>query len=89
MAIGAGWQAAVAYVNIACYYVVGIPLGLILGYKLGMGVRVSLFSFMLKPLPEETIRDLMVLSVGLCLGDLVWNDVRDCTTDFGSLLHDL
>ncbi|OAY34480.1 protein DETOXIFICATION 29 [Manihot esculenta] len=39
VAIGAGWQAAVAYVNIACYYVVGIPLGLILGYKLGMGVR--------------------------------------------------
>ncbi|KAG2701929.1 hypothetical protein I3843_06G063200 [Carya illinoinensis] len=39
VAIGAGWQAVVAYVNIACYYVFGIPLGLILGYKLDMGVR--------------------------------------------------
>ncbi|CAN0896268.1 Protein DETOXIFICATION 29 [Linum grandiflorum] len=38
VAIGAGWQAAVAYVNIGCYYVFGIPLGLILGYKLEMGV---------------------------------------------------
>ena len=44
MAIGAGWQAVVAYVNIACYYLFGVPLGLVMGYKLGMGVKVSLFS---------------------------------------------
>ncbi|XP_008221919.1 PREDICTED: protein DETOXIFICATION 29-like [Prunus mume] len=39
VAIGAGWQAAVAYVNIACYYVIGVPLGLIMGYKLDWGVK--------------------------------------------------
>ncbi|KAL0421428.1 UNVERIFIED_CONTAM: protein DETOXIFICATION 29 [Sesamum latifolium] len=39
VAIGAGWQALVAYVNIACYYVFGIPVGLIMGYALNMGVR--------------------------------------------------
>ncbi|KAJ8760373.1 hypothetical protein K2173_014343 [Erythroxylum novogranatense] len=38
VAIGAGWQAVVAYVNIGCYYVFGIPLGLLLGYKIGLGV---------------------------------------------------
>ncbi|XP_030499634.2 protein DETOXIFICATION 29 [Cannabis sativa] len=38
VAIGAGWQAAVAYVNIVCYYVFGVPLGLLMGYKLDMGV---------------------------------------------------
>ncbi|XP_030960943.1 protein DETOXIFICATION 29-like [Quercus lobata] len=38
VAIGAGWQGIIAYVNIACYYVLGIPLGLILGYKLDWGV---------------------------------------------------
>ncbi|KAK8529402.1 hypothetical protein V6N13_102322 [Hibiscus sabdariffa] len=38
MAIGAGWQTAVAYVNIACYYLFGIPLGLTLGFVLQMGV---------------------------------------------------
>ncbi|XP_043725985.1 protein DETOXIFICATION 29-like [Telopea speciosissima] len=38
VAIGAGWQAFVAYVNIGCYYVFGIPLGLILGYKINLGV---------------------------------------------------
>lgn len=41
VAIGAGWQAAVAYVNVACYYVIGVPLGLIMGYKLDWGVEVS------------------------------------------------
>lgn len=39
VAIGAGWQALVAYVNVGCYYIFGIPLGLLLGYKLDMGVQ--------------------------------------------------
>ncbi|KAK4402752.1 protein DETOXIFICATION 30 [Sesamum angolense] len=42
VAIGAGWQALIANVNIVCYYVFGVPLGLILGYKLDMGVRASM-----------------------------------------------
>ncbi|MCD9642974.1 Protein DETOXIFICATION 29 [Datura stramonium] len=39
VAIGAGWQAYVAYVNIACYYLFGIPVGLVLGFLLDIGVR--------------------------------------------------
>ncbi|XP_052204987.1 protein DETOXIFICATION 29-like [Diospyros lotus] len=39
VAIGAGWQAVVAYVNVACYYLFGIPLGLFLGYYLNLGVK--------------------------------------------------
>ncbi|XP_027362833.1 protein DETOXIFICATION 29-like [Abrus precatorius] len=38
VAIGAGWQIAVAYINIACYYLFGVPLGLILGFKFDLGV---------------------------------------------------
>jgi MATE family multidrug resistance protein len=38
VAVGAGWQAAVAYVNIGCYYLFGVPLGLFLGFKLDYGV---------------------------------------------------
>ncbi|XP_017416934.1 protein DETOXIFICATION 30 isoform X2 [Vigna angularis] len=38
-AVGAGWQAFVAYVNIGCYYLFGIPLGLLLGYKFHRGIK--------------------------------------------------
>ncbi|KAF5190458.1 Detoxification-like protein [Thalictrum thalictroides] len=38
VAVGAGWQTLVAYVNVGSYYVFGVPLGLILGYKLDLGV---------------------------------------------------
>eukprot|EP00262_Sarcandra_glabra_P011374 TRINITY_DN2728_c0_g2_i2.p1 TRINITY_DN2728_c0_g2~~TRINITY_DN2728_c0_g2_i2.p1 ORF type:complete len:554 (-),score=59.33 TRINITY_DN2728_c0_g2_i2:37-1479(-) len=38
VAIGAGWQAIVAYVNIASYYIVGIPLGLLIGFILNFGI---------------------------------------------------
>ena len=40
VAVGCGWQAFVAYVNVACYYVVGIPLGSLLGFKFDLGVKV-------------------------------------------------
>ncbi|GJR83861.1 protein DETOXIFICATION 40 [Tanacetum coccineum] len=39
VAVGCGWQAYVAYVNIACYYVVGIPLGFLLGFYFDFGVK--------------------------------------------------
>lgn len=39
VAIGAGWQALIAYINVTCYYLFGVPLGLILGYKLDLGVK--------------------------------------------------
>ncbi|MCD7446245.1 hypothetical protein HAX54_048443 [Datura stramonium] len=32
VAVGCGWQGFVAYVNVGCYYVVGIPLGVLLGF---------------------------------------------------------
>ncbi|KAG9458470.1 hypothetical protein H6P81_002978 [Aristolochia fimbriata] len=38
VALGAGWQSIVAYVNICCYYVVGIPLGVLLGYLTSLQV---------------------------------------------------
>ncbi|CAO2821208.1 unnamed protein product [Amaranthus hypochondriacus] len=38
VAVGGGWQAIVAYINLACYYVFGLPLGYILGYVADFGV---------------------------------------------------
>ena len=41
VAVGAGWQSIVAYVNIACYYLIGVPVGVVLGYVYNMEVKVS------------------------------------------------
>ncbi|CAK9175973.1 unnamed protein product [Ilex paraguariensis] len=54
VAIGAGWQAVVAYVNIGCYYIFGIPLGLLMGYKLDMGV-IGIWSGMLTGTVIQTL----------------------------------
>ncbi|XP_020261983.1 protein DETOXIFICATION 21-like [Asparagus officinalis] len=39
VAVGAGWQSVVAYVNVTCYYLIGIPLGIVLGYLIGYQVK--------------------------------------------------
>ncbi|XP_021895410.1 protein DETOXIFICATION 24-like [Carica papaya] len=39
VAIGAGRQKLVAYVNIFCFYLVGIPIGLLLGYVLHLKIN--------------------------------------------------
>ncbi|KAI3964973.1 hypothetical protein MKW92_051994 [Papaver armeniacum] len=39
MAIGAGWQAAVAYVNSISYYLIGLPIGIFMGFKLDWGLE--------------------------------------------------
>jgi multidrug resistance protein, MATE family len=40
VAVGSGWQALVAYVNVGTYYFIGVPLGVILGWPLHFGVGV-------------------------------------------------
>ncbi|XP_062159043.1 protein DETOXIFICATION 27-like [Alnus glutinosa] len=39
VAVGSGWQAWVAYINLGCYYVVGLPLGIVLGWVFDLGVK--------------------------------------------------
>ncbi|KAK1316546.1 Protein TRANSPARENT TESTA 12 [Acorus calamus] len=39
VAVGAGWQGTVAYVNLICYYVVGLPLGILFGFVGGYKVK--------------------------------------------------
>ncbi|OMO49391.1 Multi antimicrobial extrusion protein [Corchorus olitorius] len=38
VAIGSGFQALIAYVNLGCYYGVGLPIGAVLGYALNLQV---------------------------------------------------
>ncbi|CAN6722158.1 unnamed protein product [Malus baccata var. baccata] len=39
VAVGAGWQSLVAYINIGCYYIVGLPAGILLGFTFKFGVE--------------------------------------------------
>ncbi|KAJ3704934.1 hypothetical protein LUZ61_008639 [Rhynchospora tenuis] len=38
VAVGSGWQALVAYVNIGSYYLIGVPFGIFLGWAFHYGV---------------------------------------------------
>nr|CAD1840995.1 unnamed protein product [Ananas comosus var. bracteatus] len=39
VAVGCGWQQFVAYVNVGCYYIFGVPLGVLLGFKFNLGAK--------------------------------------------------
>ncbi|XP_061338871.1 protein DETOXIFICATION 21-like [Gastrolobium bilobum] len=39
VSIGAGWQSIVAYVNIGCYYLIGIPVGVVIGIFFNLQVK--------------------------------------------------
>jgi len=43
VAVGAGWQSTVAYVNIGCYYLIGIPVGIVLGNIIHLQVKVGYY----------------------------------------------
>ncbi|CAK9169708.1 unnamed protein product [Ilex paraguariensis] len=39
VAVGSGWQAYVAYINVGCYYLIGVPLGVVMGWVFDQGVK--------------------------------------------------
>ncbi|KAL0709310.1 hypothetical protein Bca4012_016288 [Brassica carinata] len=39
VAIGSGWQSFVAYINLGCYYFIGLPLGFVMGWIFKTGVK--------------------------------------------------
>lgn len=39
VAVGCGWQSFVACVNVGCYYLVGIPCGVLLAFKFNLGAK--------------------------------------------------
>ncbi|KAL2246638.1 UNVERIFIED_CONTAM: Protein DETOXIFICATION 27 [Sesamum indicum] len=38
VAVGSGWQSYVAYINLGCYYLIGVPLGVLMGWVFHQGV---------------------------------------------------
>ncbi|AQK51562.1 Putative MATE efflux family protein [Zea mays] len=54
VAVGGGWQGLVAYINLGCYYIFGLPLGYLLGYKFSFGVG-GIWSGMLCGITLQTL----------------------------------
>ncbi|KAH7520486.1 hypothetical protein FEM48_Zijuj08G0148900 [Ziziphus jujuba var. spinosa] len=38
VAVGCGWQSYVAYINLGCYYLIGVPVGYFMGWIFNLGV---------------------------------------------------
>ncbi|KAL0789094.1 hypothetical protein Bca101_005340 [Brassica carinata] len=38
VAVGSGWQSYVAYINLGCYYCIGVPFGFVMGWVFNFGV---------------------------------------------------
>ncbi|KAL2227058.1 UNVERIFIED_CONTAM: Protein DETOXIFICATION 35, partial [Sesamum indicum] len=60
VAIGGGWQALVAYINLGCYYIFGLPLGYVLGYVADFGVM-GIWGGMIAGLALQTLLLFIVL----------------------------
>ncbi|XP_019087346.1 PREDICTED: protein DETOXIFICATION 35-like [Camelina sativa] len=60
VAVGGGWQGLVAYINLGCYYIFGLPFGYLLGYKANFGVM-GLWSGMIAGTALQTLLLLIVL----------------------------
>ncbi|KAJ7974158.1 Protein DETOXIFICATION [Quillaja saponaria] len=60
VAIGGGWQALVACINLGSYYIFGLPFGFLLGYKANLGVK-GLWGGMISGTALQTLLLLFVL----------------------------
>jgi hypothetical protein len=52
----------VAYINIGCYYFIGVPLGVLLGFKFDFGIKVRLILNMLHPSIGDSKKSLSIFS---------------------------
>ncbi|KAL3734099.1 hypothetical protein ACJRO7_023449 [Eucalyptus globulus] len=62
VAVGAGWQSLVAYINIGCYYIIGLPAGILLGFKFGFGAM-GIWSGMIGGTCLQTIILVIITSI--------------------------
>ncbi|XP_057973466.1 protein DETOXIFICATION 27-like [Malania oleifera] len=55
VAVGSGWQTWVAYINLGCYYLIGLPLGAVLGWVFNLGVGAIWGGMMLGGTAVQTV----------------------------------
>ncbi|XP_042458236.1 protein DETOXIFICATION 34-like isoform X1 [Zingiber officinale] len=83
VAVGGGWQALVAYINLGCYYIFGLPLGFLLGYLLKLGVQVMRNFFLSRKIIVLTL--VFFFFLGNLDGHALWSS----STDTNSSVHSL
>lgn len=83
VAVGGGWQALVAYINLGCYYIFGLPVGFLLGYLLKLGVQVMLSFFLSRKIIVLTQVSFFVL------GNLDRHAHWNSSTDTNSVVYSL
>ncbi|XP_019176646.1 PREDICTED: protein DETOXIFICATION 29-like isoform X2 [Ipomoea nil] len=93
VAIGAGWQAYVAYVNITCYYVIGIPIGLVLGFVFKLSVLGIWYGMMIGTTVQTLVLIWMILRTdwnreASAAGDRIkrWGGESDTREDNGHVI---
>lgn len=93
MAVGCGWQTFVAYVNVGCYYGVGIPLGSLLGFyfKLGAKVYMLRWSTLMHKNGETYIQPqkFYFLCTGNMVGNARWDVYANTHFDMGHVSNRL
>ncbi|XP_019156209.1 PREDICTED: protein DETOXIFICATION 33 [Ipomoea nil] len=62
VAVGAGWQYIVAYINIGCYYIVGLPAGILLGFTFDFGAT-GIWGGMIGGVCLQTIILIVIVSI--------------------------
>jgi Na+-driven multidrug efflux pump len=90
VAVGGGWQAVVAYINLGCYYAFGLPLGFILGYLFRFGVKV-LVLVLSHAWPCNSACMHLQICICICIvaGHLGGHALRDSVADSHPQLHSL
>ncbi|XP_047332781.1 protein DETOXIFICATION 24-like [Impatiens glandulifera] len=73
IAVGAGLQSVVAIINLVCYYVIGIPIGLLLGFCTDLQVRGVWIGMIC-----GTITQIICLSIMICRTN--WDDQVEKTS---------
>ncbi|KAK6116546.1 hypothetical protein DH2020_049652 [Rehmannia glutinosa] len=73
VAIGAGWQVPVACMSIGCYFVFGVPLGVLMAYMFKMGIQITRLNN----------------KFGFFSGTLVWNGVWFMPTNLPIAVDDM
>lgn len=87
MAVGAGLQSTVAVINLVCFYLIGIPVGALLGYVGRLQVTVMTLQIVHYCFYCTKMKHYQLRFVLGWAGDMDWNDLWGGYSDPCTLLH--